>query len=748
MTRLFCRTMIIVLISVCTACHSDNHYFTDNPPASVPLDVHPSGAYLSPEESMKTIHLPEGYHLQLVASEPIIQEPVAFVWDGNGRMYVAEMRSYMQDINGTGEQLPVCRISRLEDTDGDGKMDTHTIFIDSLVLPRMMLMLNDQLVVNETYSYNLYGYRDTNGDGHADEKKLLYENSEADNANLEHQRSGLVWNIDNWIYTTTSPARFRYDHGMLKADSIYSTSGQWGLAHDNYGRLFFSSAGGEVPALDFQQAPAYGRLGIDSQLENNFEAVWPIISTPDVEGGKIRLRADSTLNHFTASCGQTIFRGDKLPAYLQGDLFICEPAGRLIRRAKVSDRAGTIFLKNAYDKAEFLASSDMNFRPVNMDTGPDGCLYIADLYHGIVQESAWTAEGSYLRPQILHRKLDEHINRGRIYRIVHDGIKPGSAPHLLDAGNDKLISYLSHPNGWWRDNAQRLLIIHNDQTIVPALKNIILNKPGLADKLKFWKQKPDKTEKVHALWTIDGLHAMDKQILQAAYADEDPQLRKAAIQISETYFKNADDDDLWPALLKLKNDTSRDVQIQLALSVRYSKNKNAAAILNDLAAGNKNELLTKVIAESRLEEDPALKELRTSTAGMDEEDKNLVFTGAAEFSQLCANCHGPEGKGLPSQIAPPLAGSARVNGNKEILIRILLNGLTGPVDNKAYPGMMPSLIANKDEYIASVASFVRNSMGNHAKVILPEDVEKIRVQIKDRKDPWTLKELNTIKVDR
>jgi glucose/arabinose dehydrogenase len=109
------------------------------------IDQSPSSAILSPEESMKTMHLPAGYHLELVASEPIIQEPVAMVWDGNGNMYVAEMRSYMQDIDGTGEQLPTCRITRLEDTNGDGKMDKHTVFIDSLVLPRMMLVLDDHL---------------------------------------------------------------------------------------------------------------------------------------------------------------------------------------------------------------------------------------------------------------------------------------------------------------------------------------------------------------------------------------------------------------------------------------------------------------------------------------------------------------------------------------------------------------------------------------------------------------------------
>jgi glucose/arabinose dehydrogenase len=190
------------------------------PPRPAHIDPNPSPGYLSPEESMKTMKLPPGYHMELVASEPQIQEPVAIVWDGNGRLYVAEMRSYMQDINGTGEKIPICRITRLEDTNGDGKMDKSTTYIDSLVLPRMMLALDDKLIVNETYSFNLYSYQDTNGDGIADEKVQVYHNDAPDESNLEHQKSGLIWNMDNWIYVTYNPVRYRYDNGKLTVDSI------------------------------------------------------------------------------------------------------------------------------------------------------------------------------------------------------------------------------------------------------------------------------------------------------------------------------------------------------------------------------------------------------------------------------------------------------------------------------------------------------------------------------------------------
>ncbi len=710
------------------------------------IDQSPSSAILSPEESMKTMHLPAGYHLELVASEPIIQEPVAMVWDGNGNMYVAEMRSYMQDIDGTGEQLPTCRITRLEDTNGDGKMDKHTVFIDSLVLPRMMLVLDDQLVVNETYTYSLYGYRDTDGDGKADEKNLMYKNDKRDNANLEHQRSGLDWNLDNWIYMTSSKARFKYKNGMFEADTISGWGGQWGLTHDDYGRIYYSCAGCEDPATGFQQNPAYGWMDMPGQKSDDFDLVWPIIATSDVEGGLKRLREDSTLNHFTASCGQVVFRGDKLPPDMQGDLFIPEPVGRLIRRAKVSNVDGKTILKNVYDKAEFLASTDMNFRPVNMYTGPDGSMYIVDMYHGIIQEGNWTRKGSYLRGKILEKKMDQNIGRGRIYRLVHDDYKPGPAPRLMDADNEELVSFLSHPNGWWRDNAQRLLIVRNAQASVADLKDLALGKSGFIQKLAFWKDAPTAVARIHGLWTLEGLGAMDKEIIKQALTDSDPQVRKAAIRISEM-FLTQNDESMLAILEGYQNDPSADVKIQLAASLRYIKTDKAREVLKKLLADNStNELLARTAVRSQQEGgDPAWTELMARIEKMSGNDKDLIYEGVNVFRQSCAICHGVDGKGLASKVAPPLSGSARVNGDKEVLVNIILHGLTGPVDGVSYPGMMAPQGMNDDDYIAAVASYIRNSLGNDASVVTWRDVRDIRKKNANRASAWTLEELKKLK---
>lgn len=723
------------------SCHPSDENIPEEPAVRPDSIVsNPVGSYLSPEESMKKIFLPKGYHLELVASEPLIQEPVSICWDGDGRMYVAEMLSYMQDVDGSNENLPMSRIVRMEDSNGDGKYDKSTVFIDSLVLPRMMMTLGDQLVINDTYSYNLWAYRDTNGDGKADEKKLMYQNEGRDTRNLEHQRSGMIWNIDNYIYMSRDPARYRYQNNQLLVDSFpESPGGQWGLGRDDYGRLYFSTAGGETPALDFQQNPVYGTFDPEDQRPDNFDAVWPITGTPDVQGGLMRVRSDSTLNHFTACNGQSIFRGDRLPHNLKGDLFICEPVGRLIRRAKVIDRNGEIILKNAYDSAEFIASTDMNFRPVNSITGPDGCLYIVDMYHGIIQESAWTRADSYLRPRIQRMGLDKNIGRGRIYRLVHDAYTPGPLPHMMEDSSSKLVTYLDHPNGWWRDEAQKLIVVRGDKSVVPALEKMAAGNQSFWNKLMFWKKSVSPVARIHALWTLDGLQALNKDLLFQAFQDEDPQVRKAAVWICDPYVKK-DDPEVLEKLEPLMNDTSADVRFQLSLTLRFGQSAKAQSMLKEILAHNtSNEVITG--SWKRYEEFKRESALESRITGMSDKDKDLVRDGREIFSQLCSTCHGQDGKGVSSMVAPALAGQPRVNGDPNVLVKILLNGLSGPIDGKNYPDVMPALGANDNQWISRVLSYIRNDMDNKAPVIDTNVVKKVRMETADRKNPWTLKEL-------
>ncbi|CAG4993964.1 hypothetical protein DYBT9275_01273 [Dyadobacter sp. CECT 9275] len=708
---------------------------TDESVKSIPaFTENPSPRHLTPEQSLKTFKLPKGYHLELVASEPMIHEPVAIAWDGNARMYVAELNTYMQDVEGTNEHAPTSRVMLLEDTDKDGRMDKSSVFIDKMLLPRMILCVGHELLVNETDTYDIFSYKDTNGDGVADVKRGVYTPGKKAPGNLEHQRSGLDWNVDNWIYQTVDPVRFRYANGILKPDSIPSGSGgQWGITHDNYGRLFYSSAGGEVPALGFQINPVYGRMEIDDQYQDDFNAVWPIIKTPDVEGGLKRLRPDTTLNHFTASCGQVVFRGDRLPGDLAGDLLISEPVGRLIRRAKVINNNGKITLQNAYQKEEFIASTDMNFRVVNMYTGPDGCLYLVDMNRGIIQEGNWTGPNSYLRPQIKRLGLDKNIQHGRIYRLVYDGINPGPAPRLLDEPSGNLVGYLGHPNGWWRDNAQKELVLRNDKSVVPDLKEIAEGKQN--KRLK----TTSPLARLHALYTLDGLGELDRGIIVNSLKDPDMQVRKAAVILSEGFLKQ-NDEQLIEQLAVLKNDPSVDVRMQLVLSLSYSKIPKAKTLAKELVrASDGNDMLAR--AQRSIDKNEDVKKFGQRLGRMDETDRNLVLNGAVIYKSLCSTCHGIDGKGLVSKTAPPLQGSKRLGRGTDASVRILLHGLSGSIDGQTYPTEMPAMGDNDDQWIASVLSYVKYEFGQ-ASPVRPDDVRKIREQTAGRSKAWTLEELS------
>ncbi len=687
------------------------------PPA---VEPNPSSEFRSPEEELKTIKLPPGYRLELVASEPMIKEPVTLAWDGNGRMFVAEMRTYMQDANGTKENEPTSCVTMLTDANGDGKMDKASVFVDKLVLPRLLLPLDGRVIIGETYKDQLYSYRDTNRDGVADEKTLVYQGGAIKvQGNLEHQDSGLMWNLDNWIYTAMSWQRLRFTRGAMEAEPSFKHFAQWGITQDDMGRMYYSSAGMEQPAYGFQMQRAYGNLTLKGDLSPNFQEPWPIIATPDVQGGPGRNRPDKTLNHFTASCGQTIYRGDNLPKELYGDLFICEPVGRLIRRAKVSNVDGKIMLANAYDaeKKEFIASSDRNFRPVHMATGPDGCLYIVDMYRGIIQEGAWVK--GYLRERILEAGLDKNIGRGRIWRVVGPGTKKTVAPKMLDEKPAQLVVHLSHPNGWWRDTAQKLLVLKRDLSVVPALKALA-------------RTGKEPLGRMHALWTLEGMDVIDGDLLGEKLSDTDPRVRMAALRTGERLLKNGDDKFL-AKIAPLAADPDANVVAQVVLSASFTPAKDQAVAIIEKAK-------TAKVAPDILEA-----YVKNSMGRLNGRKEVALSKGALTYQSLCISCHGADGKGVDAgkdKIAPPLAGSAIVNGNKDTVIKIVLRGLTGPIDGKNYVGqIMVPMAQESDEWVADVLTEVRKSWGNTGDAVTPAEVAKVRAATANVKEPYTMEKL-------
>jgi putative membrane-bound dehydrogenase-like protein len=710
-------------------------------PADFPTADHTSQRYplapskqtladLTPPQALATIVVPHGYHVELVASDPVIVSPVLCAWDGDGRMLVAEMRSYMLDVDAGKENEPISRVTRLDDSKGDGVLDRATIFADHLVLPRMVLPLDDRVVIAETYTGKFVSYRDSKGDGIADEHVELYDGGPT-KANLEHQDSGLTWGIDNCIYTTqVGSRRFHVTGPTWTTEPLYGLGGQWGLAMDDQGRFYSSTAGGERAVFGFQQYPEYGGLQIPSETVDGFDETFPALQTVDVQGGYGRVHPlKGTLNHFTGCGGQSIFRGDRLPRDLVGDYILPEPVGRLVRRAKVQVIDGKHVLSNAYPGGEFITSTDPAFRPVWTATGPDGCLYIVDMHHGIIQEGAWTTPGSHLRGMVLRDGFDKYIGHGRIYRIVADGFVPGPKPHMLHETPAQLVEHLSHPNGWWRDTAQKLLVLKHDRTVVPALMQLA-------------RSGPSPLGRLHALWTLDGLDADDRELIVAAFADPDERVRVAAVRIAERLLVKGDKT-LIDHLSPLLKDPSLDVVVQVIDTLRYAPKEVAAPLLAAVGSAHLgNEMVTASVLQSQQFDatKPGAIKVNIDPVGL-----ALLQKGRDHFSQICFACHGADGKGVITSdgmhLAPPLAGSPRVLGSPEALVRIVLGGLIGDIDGRPYPGLMVPQKANDDQWLAEVLTYIRNSFGNVAPAILPAEIARIRMTVGDRPTPFTLTEL-------
>ncbi len=686
--------------------------------------------YLSPAEEAKTFIMQPGYHLELVVSDPVIREPVVAVFDGDGKMYVAEMRTYMQDIDGSNEHTNKGCISLHWSSKKNGVFDKHTIFADKLTLPRMILPLADGVLVNETDSNDLWLYRDTNGDGVSDKKTLFYEGGKR-GGNLEHQQSGLIWNVDNWLYMTVNDCRLRIQGTNVIKENTPASGGQWGLSHDDYGKPWFVNAGGELGPLHFQQPIIYGRFKIKDEMAPDFTEVWPLVGLADVQGGEIRFRtSDKTLNHLTAACGGEIYRGDRLPADLRGDLLFAEPVGRLIRRTKIDVKDGVTVLRNAYNKSEFIRSTDPNFRPVNMVTAPDGTLYIVDMYRGIIQEGNWVKEGSYLRKVVQQYQMDKNFGRGRIWRLVHDDFKPGPTPKLQKARSSKLVEALEHPNGWWRDTAQKLLVLRGDKSVVPAL-------------FKMASKNPNHLARIHALWTLEGLDKIDPTFLREKLKDPHPQVRIAAIRASETLYKKGDRS-MVPDIEAMASDADPLVVIQAMMTADLLKWKDSKKFVEATMKKNPARGVQEIGTQIML---PAVAEGKE----FNHAEKLLLRQGENIYNELCFTCHGTDGKGMPLAgakpgvtMAPPLAASRTVNGYRDGFINVLLKGLSGPVNGKTYDAQMVSMESNDDQWIAAITSYVRNNFGNDGSMVRSNDVTALRATFKERSAPWTIEELRDV----
>ncbi|MBT6769383.1 MAG: c-type cytochrome [Opitutales bacterium] len=677
---------------------------------------------------MKTIEVPEGFHLELVASEPMVEEPASFVFDGNGAMYVCEWRTYMQDEHASGAKDRVSRVVKLVDTDGDGKMDRRTVFIDNVLLPRTVLPLHDRVLVNFTDENSVWSYFDDDEDGVADRREIAYE-GDANKGNIEHQSTGLMWNLDNRI--DTNYARLKYEDGQLSS-SPHSESriSQWGIARDDDGRIYGTWAGGANPAHSFQFPAGYPIVSINEHGPD-YQTPYSICETEDQSSGGYDVGNKRVLTNFSASSGQTMIRSGIMGPY-EGLMTTCEPVGRFIRGSRFDWSSGKGVAYNVTPGAEFIRSTDTYFRPVWSESGPDGTLYFADMYRGIIQEKNWfPTEGNHPWVKRYHRVRDwgmlDVTRHGRIYRLVPDDVKVFEQPRMLDQSGEELVAYLDHHNGWWRDQAQMQIVLRGGETAVFALKKMV------------WVGKSDNA-RINALWTLEGLGKLNRKLVLGALEHRSNRVRMTGVRLSEPWLKEGD-----PAFSKAIDNHLAEEKTDPQLVIQIY---NSLGRLGTRQSRELQELIFKSNGDHPI---------FVGLADAENEKKQLAALGASSkrgqvvYKSICVTCHGDRGLGIyegDTLLAPPLAESPLfMQGSEQapLVARILINGMTGPLRGRHYGEgvMIPFGQTYSDQQLADVINYIgykwnRRSWGEP---VGKETIVGAREAMVERLGMWTDDEL-------
>ena len=456
----------------------------------------PPSPPLSVEEQLATFRLPEGYVIEAVATEPLVGDPVDVAWDARGRMWVVEMTSLMRDADGSDELEPDCSIVILSDTDGDGTYDKRDVFLEDLVLPRSVCFVPDGVLV--ILPPDIVFLQDLDGDGKPDRSEVVAEGLEAGLSNPEHAANSLTLAMDNWVYAANHGWRYRRIDGEWQREKS-ARIGQWGMSEDDAGRMAvnYNSSAVHVSVVPLAAAvrnEAYGTAMGTNMRTTGDTTVYPSRVNPGVNRGyrKGTLRDDGRLARLTGACGPAWFTGTALDDADRGRLFSCEPCANLVQRFDVAWKDGlpkASVVRNE-DGLDFLTSTDERFRPVNLRVGPDGALYVVDLYRGILQHKVFLT--SFLRRQAEERELVKPTGLGRIWRIRKEGATSAGPVDLEELSSAELIEELGHPNKWQRMTAQRLLVQRgaDADTDAELKKDVDAPSPNLAS--------------THALWTLEG----------------------------------------------------------------------------------------------------------------------------------------------------------------------------------------------------------------------------------------------------
>lgn len=625
----------------------------------------------SPEEGLASLRVPSGFRVELLAAEPVVIDPVAFDWGADGRLWVVEMRDYPVGIDGKGRPGGVVKV--IEDTDGDGRCDKATSFVEGIGFPSSVMPWKKGALI--AAAPDLIYAEDTDGDGRADIRKVLLTGFTP--GNQQHRFNGFEWGLDGWVYAANGDSggtvksmatgkslsisgrdiRFRPETGEFETVSAQT---QFGRRRDDWGNWFGNNNPTwlwhvTLPEHYLRRNPRLAVKRVLHVLANYTDSsrVFPI------SPAMIRPNQPEFLNHTTSGCSPTPYRDDLFGPEFATTIFASEPVHNVVHR-EVLSRAGSGFVSHrakGEEQREFLASTDNWFRPITTKTGPDGALYVADMYRFVLEHPEW------ISPEMQARlDLRAGEDKGRIYRIVPEGKPRRKIPNLSKLNPSELVAAMNSPSGWQRDMAQRLLVERADPSTTLPLQSLLslTHAPQV---------------RVQALATLGLLGKLTEETLLPSLADPHRGVRCEALRQSEAFGPSSKE--VLSAVVATATDSDASVRLQVAFSLGAWPVAVAEPALRQLVAREDAEELLRIAVMSSLPPDSALFRLLDSKAPVPKAvaaiqlnapspDRAKVIAsfsgietltgdpvrGRKQFQTLCLPCHRLRGEG--HEVGPDL----------------------------------------------------------------------------------------------